>query len=135
MWVRNRISPNERGNNMMVVGHPQLVTIGLGHNRMNNEHAAAGLVCEPVRKPKRKCNQAPVFSCAVCGERGLCRSSEEISVTLRRLYYRCENLECGHSWKAHLEFIETISPSALGTVKEPAPMLRLKTRTRPDSTG
>lgn len=47
-----------------------------------------------------------------CGHKALIRDSEMHSpdfVTLRCL---CLNVECAHSWVAHLTFSHTVSPSA-----------------------
>lgn len=47
-----------------------------------------------------------------CGHKGLIRKSEMHSpdfVTLRCL---CLNVDCAHSWVAHLTFSHTVSPSA-----------------------
>ena len=63
-----------------------------------------------------------------CGGKGAARSMENISPLTKRLYYRCSNPVCGHSWTATLEFTETISPSTFGPVDRTAPMLRLPNR-------
>jgi len=69
--------------------------------------------------------KAPGFPCPVCKESGTARTTEEISRTLRRLYYRCSNILCGHTWTAHLSFEGTLSPSRFGMPRVPLPMLDL----------
>ncbi|WP_137681150.1 ogr/Delta-like zinc finger family protein [Aurantiacibacter suaedae] len=66
------------------------------------------------RRPVRSYSKTPAVKCPVCGQRGLCRSSEEISPTYRRLYYVCSNIECGMTWQASLSFERVISPSGVG---------------------
>lgn len=56
------------------------------------------------------------MSCPVCGARGDIASSQEMSHLLRRVYYRCQDIECGHNWQTDLSYVKTISPSAHGPV-------------------
>jgi hypothetical protein len=62
-------------------------------------------------------NIGPTFPCPCCAQRTRLRSSEGISHTLRSLKYQCQNVECGHTFEAHLIFIRTISTSAVGPVR------------------
>ncbi len=55
----------------------------------------------------------PNFPCPYCRARARVRSSTEVSRTLRELFYQCSNIYCGHTWKSHLSFVGTISPTAL----------------------
>jgi hypothetical protein len=56
------------------------------------------------------------FPCPVCGTRARSCKSESVSRTLRALKFQCTNVDCGHTWLAHLEFVRTLSPSAFGAV-------------------
>jgi hypothetical protein len=56
----------------------------------------------------------PVMNCPFCGAHSHCRSSEEITSTLRRLYYRCPDLMCSATWAASLQVENIISPSGMG---------------------
>gem|GEM_PF-1595368 len=62
--------------------------------------------------------RVPGMSCPVCGARGDIASSQEMSHLTRRVYYRCQDIECGHNWQADLSFVKTISPSAHGPVNQ-----------------
>ncbi len=61
--------------------------------------------------------KAPVMLCAICGTHATTRTSEEITATTRKLYYRCPNVLCGRSWTALLTVENVINPSALGEVQ------------------
>ncbi|WP_414636270.1 ogr/Delta-like zinc finger family protein [Asticcacaulis sp.] len=71
---------------------------------------------------------SPAFPCPVCQTKGHARTSEQLSRLVRKLYYRCFNPRCGHRWTAHLEYIATTTPSALGEVQGAVPLLNLKPR-------
>lgn len=51
--------------------------------------------------------------CPHCKMPGIRRSSQEVSVTLRQIFFSCPNPFCGHSWKASLTYDYGISPSAI----------------------
>ncbi len=53
-----------------------------------------------------------MMECAHCHTPAKVRSSKTVTSTYRELYYQCLNIDCGHTWKASLAFIHTISPSA-----------------------
>ena len=59
--------------------------------------------------------RATRMNCPVCGSRATVRSSGEVTPEYRRLYYGCENVECGMTWAASLCFDHVMSPSGLGT--------------------
>ncbi len=66
--------------------------------------------------------KSPVMLCPTCGTHSITRTSEEISATTRKLYYRCPNVLCGMSWTALLTVENVIHPSALGgELRRPAP--------------
>jgi len=67
-------------------------------------------------KPPRKLIRDPFMRCPVCGADGKVAASKEITHTLRRIYYRCENVMCGQTWEANLAYVKTLSPSAYGPV-------------------
>ncbi|WP_443749682.1 ogr/Delta-like zinc finger family protein [Asticcacaulis solisilvae] len=75
-----------------------------------------------------KKTRLPGMGCPVCLSRSLIRASEDVSPTLRKIYYACGDVHCGHTWVAHLEFIATLSPSAKGPIRTSLPQLRLKDR-------
>lgn len=64
--------------------------------------------------------KAPVVHCPACNAKALTRSSDEISPTYRRLYYRCSNVECGMTWLASLAFERVLSPSGVSADFRPA---------------
>lgn len=73
------------------------------------------------------------MKCPHCGAWATVRSSEELSRTLRQLYFQCKDIECGHTWAASLEANRTISPSGkpdpeiaaqLTYTPKPSPMTR-----------
>ncbi|WP_459614375.1 Ogr/Delta-like zinc finger protein [Bordetella sp. 2513F-2] len=53
------------------------------------------------------------MNCPHCDDWATVRSSERLSPLVRVVYFQCRNLYCGHTWKAHVEAIATISPSAI----------------------
>jgi hypothetical protein len=52
------------------------------------------------------------MECPHCAEPSNVRTSKTVTPTYREFYYQCPNIDCGHTWKAALSFIHTISPSA-----------------------
>lgn len=53
------------------------------------------------------------MNCPHCRGRAQIRTSTQVTVTMRELYFLCNAVACGHSWVATLEAIRTISPSGL----------------------
>jgi hypothetical protein len=53
-----------------------------------------------------------MMECPHCETPSPIRTSKTVTLTFREIYYQCPNFECGHTWKASLAFIHTISPSA-----------------------
>ena len=51
--------------------------------------------------------------CPHCKMPGLRRSSQEVVITLRQIFFSCSNPFCAHSWKAALTYEYGISPSAI----------------------
>jgi hypothetical protein len=88
-------------------------------NQTHEVEAAAGTEATalPAKKPSAK---RPVVHCPVCNERAHCRTSEEVTPTMRLLYYRCSNLMCSMSWRATLELLNIISPSGISPDFRPA---------------
>ena len=62
-------------------------------------------------------------SCPHCQSAANCRSSREIAITNRELYYECTNLFCGHAWKSSEIYDHGLRPSAI-----PDPRVDLKLR-------
>lgn len=60
--------------------------------------------------------------CPHCKSRGNRRTSREVDVTMREVYYQCSNLACGHTWKASLVYEHGLSPSAIPDPKVTLPM-------------
>lgn len=50
--------------------------------------------------------------CPHCRHRGTVRSSVEVTELHRDLWYQCSNIACGHTWRAQLSFVHTISQPA-----------------------
>jgi len=50
--------------------------------------------------------------CPHCGSYGHKRTSHEVDITLREIFYQCPNPHCSFAWKASLIFDYGISPSA-----------------------
>ena len=65
-------------------------------------------------------NRGLMMECPHCGEKAANRTSKTVTNTYRELYYVCFNEACGHTWKASLSFLYTVSPSAM-----PKPGLQL----------
>lgn len=61
--------------------------------------------------------------CPHCQSAAVCRSSREIAITNRELYYECTNLFCGHAWKSSEIYDHGLRPSAI-----PDPRVNLKMR-------
>ena len=51
-------------------------------------------------------------TCPHCHAVAIIRTSEELSLTGRRLYCRCTNHACGHCFVAHAVIVCTLSPAA-----------------------
>lgn len=77
----------------------------------------------------RIAGKAPAMNCPACGARASARSSDEITPTFRRLYYRCSDDVCGMTWTASLSFEHVLSPS--GVSKEFRPAKPAPVRTKP----
>ncbi|MFZ5705709.1 MAG: ogr/Delta-like zinc finger family protein [Pseudomonadota bacterium] len=60
---------------------------------------------------QRRANRLTI-ECPHCAEPSNVRTSKTITAMYREYYYQCPNIDCGHTWKASLSFIHTISPSA-----------------------
>lgn len=69
-------------------------------------------VTAPVARESVKM-QRGIMKCPVCRARSIIRDSEEVTVLVRDLYFICTNVDCGHTWKAQLGFVYTLSPSAI----------------------
>ena len=54
----------------------------------------------------------PNMLCPHCGHKSRIRSSTQITRTYRDIFYLCQNIVCGFSWKASLTLVYGISPSA-----------------------
>lgn len=57
------------------------------------------------------------MACPYCDTWSTVRNSEVMSPLLRVVYFQCRNLHCGLTWKAHIEAIAAISPSALAQAR------------------
>lgn len=62
-----------------------------------------------------------MMTCPHCDSHATSRTSKTVTDLYRELYYICTNVECGHTWKASLSFLHTISASAC-----PKPGLELR---------
>ncbi|MBS1191009.1 MAG: transcriptional regulator [Rhodocyclaceae bacterium] len=52
-------------------------------------------------------------TCPHCGAKAVIRTSIQLSKLIKTAYCQCQNVVCGHTFKAFLEVVETISPSAI----------------------
>ena len=64
--------------------------------------------------------------CPHCESPGIVRTSTEMTILCRDVYFICSNVECGHSWKAQLSFVHTI-----GRPANPRPDLHLPVSPEP----
>lgn len=67
--------------------------------------------------------------CPHCKSAANCRTSREITLTHRELYYECTNLFCGHAWHASESYDYGLRPSA---IPDPAADLPLRVPSRQD---
>jgi len=51
--------------------------------------------------------------CPHCESIGIRRSSREVTITFREIFYVCSNPLCGHTWKGTLSYDYGLSPSAI----------------------
>jgi hypothetical protein len=68
------------------------------------------------------------MNCPHCKSPAIIRTSRRVSVLVREIYYQCTNVVCGHTFKATIEIIKTISPSAM---PDPAIAAQLSPHPRP----
>lgn len=70
--------------------------------------------------------------CPYCKGRGAVRNSSDVTDLVRDLWFACKNPDCGHTWKAALSFVHSIStPASLGTdITLPVTPDRYRRRTR-----
>lgn len=71
------------------------------------------------------------FRCPHCGANSQVRTSRELSPLLREVYFQCANVVCGHTFKANVEVVKTLSPSSF---PNPAVSAQLDATGRRDST-
>ncbi|MFY2089922.1 ogr/Delta-like zinc finger family protein [Achromobacter xylosoxidans] len=57
------------------------------------------------------------MACPYCEAWATVRTSEQLSPLVRAAYFQCRNLHCGFTWKAHIEAVAAISPSALSQAR------------------
>ena len=58
--------------------------------------------------------------CPHCGGGAKLRSSEAITPLYRVMYFQCRDLTCGHTYRAEMNILETLVPSA-----RPNPAIKL----------
>ena len=51
--------------------------------------------------------------CPICNADGAIHDSDQPTPLVKDLYVSCSNVTCGHTWKAQLSFVYTVSPSAI----------------------
>jgi len=56
--------------------------------------------------------------CNICGSKATIQTASDITDDVRHLYCTCNNVRCGHTFVANLEFSHTLSPSALSLPKK-----------------
>jgi hypothetical protein len=52
------------------------------------------------------------MKCPHCQSAATVRTSREVSALVREVYYQCNNVVCGHTFKATVEIVKTLSPAA-----------------------
>lgn len=52
------------------------------------------------------------LTCPHCSHKSKIRTSREVTSTTREFYVQCENVQCGHTWKAVMSAVNTLVPSA-----------------------
>lgn len=52
-------------------------------------------------------------ACPHCASKARISTSKKITALTREIYYQCTNIECGHTWAAHLSAVRTIVPSRI----------------------
>lgn len=62
------------------------------------------------------------IKCPHCRSAATTRTSREITPVYREVYFSCSNFECGHTYKAALSIVATISPSAMPDPRVVIPM-------------
>lgn len=62
----------------------------------------------------------PAFKCPKCDGLVKARSSEQVTALSKKIYYQCNNIRCGHSFRASLNFDGTINPGMIDDSKLPA---------------
>lgn len=67
------------------------------------------------------------MQCPHCKSPAMIRTSRRVSVLVREIYYQCTNVVCGHTFKATIEIIKTLSPS---TMPDPAIAAQLNPKRR-----
>ena len=69
------------------------------------------MTAESTRRAKfsGRYRNAAIARCPHCESPGTIRSSEEVTILHRDLWLICTNADCGHSWKAQLSFVHSIS--------------------------
>ena len=70
--------------------------------------AAAVANTGPAPRPMKRA-RGSIARCPHCESPAFIRTSEEVTILHRDLWLYCTNPECGHSWKASLSFVHTVS--------------------------
>lgn len=53
----------------------------------------------------------PPIACPHCDQAAAVRGSETLTALVREVRYRCDNIDCGHSFVANIEIVRTVQPS------------------------
>ena len=85
---------------------------------IHTPNLTAGAPDKPMHR--KHMGKAPAMNCPACDAKAHTRSSVEVDPTLRQLYYRCSNIECGMTWVASLVFERVLSPSGVNDEFRPA---------------
>jgi hypothetical protein len=67
---------------------------------------------EPSERTRASRGGRALAHCPHCQSPGIIRTSAPVTILVRDIYFLCTNPECGHSWKAQLSFLHTISQPA-----------------------
>lgn len=60
--------------------------------------------------------------CPHCNSPSLIRNSDRVTPVAKDLYMNCLNSDCGHTWKAQVSIVHTLSPSAMPNPEIEIPM-------------
>lgn len=76
---------------------------------------------EAPRQGTMRANRS-LMLCPHCNSASLIRNSDRVTPVAKDLYMNCLNTDCGHTWKAQISIVHTLSPSAMPDPEIDIPM-------------